>query len=128
MTSRTHPPDSENGFSPEIRRARMQTLTIYEVSESELHILEHGAPDSIYFSIALLLFSCAATSLIALLTCEFASNKVVTGFLVATIAGFIVGFVLLGLWLRSRKRSSDVIAVIRDRLPPEGISKIIKSE
>ena len=57
MPSNTKPPDSDNNFSPEIRRARMQTLTIYEVSESELQILEHGAPDSIYFSIALLLFS-----------------------------------------------------------------------
>ena len=52
----------------------------------------------------------------------------VIGFLVATIAGTLVGVVLLGLWIRSRKRSSDVIAAIRDRLPPKGISKIVESE
>ena len=39
-------------FQPEIRRARFDRLTIYEVSESELEVLARGSPDSIYLNFA----------------------------------------------------------------------------
>lgn len=125
MIDKSGSPGFDDNFSPEIRRARMQTLTIYEISESELEVLEHGAPDSIFLSISLLLFSCAMTSLIALLTCEFSSSVTANGFLIATIVGFAVGLVLFALWCRNRKTSSKVVAGIRKRLPPQGESETL---
>ena len=125
MTDKSTSPGLDNSFSPEIRRARMQTLTIYEVSESELELLEHGAPDSIFLSISLLLFSCAMTSLVTLITCDFSSSVAANGFLVATIVGFVVGLVLFVLWCRTRKASSKIIEGIRNRLPPQGESEIL---
>ncbi len=125
MTDHTTRDGFEQNFSPEIRRARMQTLTIYEVSESELETLERGAPDSIFLNISLFLFSCAMTSLVALLTCKFTSSVTNNGFLLAAIIGFSIGSVLFVLWCRNRKTSASVIAGIRDRLPPQGESKTV---
>src|SRR6266545_4261098 len=39
----------------EVRRGAFAQLTIYEVAEYELEILEHGSPDSIYLNFAIFL-------------------------------------------------------------------------
>ncbi len=50
---------SSSEFLPAIRRARIDNLTIYEISDAELNILERGSPDSIYLNVAIALISSA---------------------------------------------------------------------
>jgi hypothetical protein len=114
-------PPSSYSFSPAIRRARVQTLTIYEVSDGELDLLERGSPDSLYLNFAIFLLSSAISFIIALLTTVPFSQMVTIIFVAFTIIGLIVGVFLLLLWRRSRSFRVDCIKVIRSRLPPEGI-------
>ncbi len=48
-------------LQPIIRRARLEQVIIYEVSESELELLAHGFANSTYLNFAIGLLSAATT-------------------------------------------------------------------
>lgn len=109
-----------NEFAPAIRRARIDRLTIYEISESELTIIETGSPDSIYLTISVALISAAFALLCSLVLTDIKSNAILFAFIALTGVGFVVGGVLLLLWKRSKSSVLQCVATIRRRLPPEG--------
>lgn len=115
---------SNNEFSPEIRRARIDCLNIYEVSEGELEILEKGYPASIFLNFAIFLFGSALTLLIAILTTNVKSNATFITFVVLIIVGVLIGLLLLLLWYRNNKSISKLVDTIRKRLPREEIPQI----
>jgi hypothetical protein len=106
----------------EIRRGSYKELTLYDVEESELELLAQGSPDSLYLKFAIFLLSAAVSFLTALLTAVL-SDRIFTVFVVITCLGFIVGVLLLVIWLRKRRSISVLVQKIRDRLP-EGIPTV----
>ena len=62
-----HPPQVSD-LLPAIRRARIDRLNIYEISETELQMLERGSPESLFLNFAIFLLSSASSLLVALLT------------------------------------------------------------
>jgi hypothetical protein len=121
ITTRSGDQNEEAKLSPAIRRGRLDSLTIYDVTEAELELLERGSPDSIYFNVALALLSASISFTITIFTTTIASDRVYIFFITFMIIGYIASIVLLLLWWRSRKSASSVINNIRRRLPPEGI-------
>lgn len=111
-------PSSE--FAPAIRRARLDNLTIYEVSEGELEIIERGSPDSIYLTISVALLTLATSLLGSLLLTDIKSTTTLLTFIVVVVVGYVVGGILLILWKRSSSSVAVCVAAIRRRLPPEG--------
>lgn len=101
-----------------IRRARCDSLCIFEITENELETLEKGSPSSIYLNFSIFLLSLAISFTITLLTVK-AESVLFIIFLCITIIGWILGFLLLFLWLRQRSFIKNVIKKIKDRLPPE---------
>ena len=112
--------DKNYHIPPAIRRARLDELTIYEVSEDELGILEKGSPDSIYLSISIALLSSALACLLAAPSVNIETELIRFAFISYIVVGFVVGVILLLLWKRSKSSVSDCIEKIRRRLPPEG--------
>lgn len=123
MTSPANQEDKPKELLPEIRRGRFDRLTIYEVSETELEIIEKGSPSSLYLNFSIFLLSTGTTFLIALFTTNIASVKVFSVFVIITVIGFILGLLLLILWLRTRKSVSATVCLIKRRLPPEGVQE-----
>jgi hypothetical protein len=115
-------------FLPEIRRARLDRLTIYEVSESELDVLAKGSPDSIYLNFAIGSVSAAIAFSITLATTDIDSARTFYVFVIATIIGYSFGALLLLLWWKNHRSISSVVSAIRNRLPPEGSLEVIASE
>lgn len=109
---------SENSLSPVIRRAKFDTLTIYEISEEELLIIEKGSPDSIYLTISIALISFAMAIFCSLLVTDIKSSIVMTLYIVIVVVGFVVGGIMLLLWNKSKDSVSICVANIRRRLPP----------
>jgi hypothetical protein len=129
MADGVEPQGTEQSFSPQIRRARIQIVDIYEVFESELEFLEKGSPDSIYLNFAIFLLSVALSLTVALLTTTTVSLVVFVIFIVCTIVGYVGGALLLILWRRSRNSVSDCIRTIRKRLLSEGTaSSLLNTE
>lgn len=108
-------------FQPIVRRARYQRLTIYELDESELQLLENGSPDSPLLTIAIAMYTLAATLTVTLLTATFGSDAIQTAAIAVTVVGYVTGTILVGIWFRTRSAVSRCVRTIRDRLPPEWI-------
>ncbi len=107
----------------EVRRGAFAQLTIDEVAECELDILAHGTPDSLYLNFAIFLLSVGISFLIGLLT-ALLSTRVFTIFVIITTVGFVIGFLLLVIWLKKRSSISDLVGKIRSRLPTEGVQEL----
>ena len=105
---------------PAIRRARFDQLTIYEISEDELTTLEKGSPDSVYLSISIAFLSAAISCSVAAPSIHIDSPKLLIAFISFIVLGYIVGGVLMILWLKSKSSVSACVKKIRNRLPPEG--------
>jgi hypothetical protein len=112
---------SESGLLPAIRRAKIDRLNIFEVSESELDILERGSPESLFLNFAIFLLSSSGNLLIALLTTKIEAERVFYTFVIGTLVGFIGGLLLLALWGWYRRSRSRIFEQIRRRMPPEGV-------
>lgn len=107
-----------SGFQDtQIRRARLGTLLIYEVSEYELEKIEQGSPNSTYFNFAIFLISTAVSFTVTLLTATLlpAQSVVFYTFLTVTLVSWVGGAVLLALWLRTKNEVDHVFKRIKER-------------
>jgi NADH:ubiquinone oxidoreductase subunit K len=102
-----------------IVRGRVDSVSVYEITENELSILENGTPSSIYLNFAVFLLSVAVSFLVALLTTNIESNRVFTIFVVVTAVGAISGLLLLFVWYRSHRSLSDIVSKIKSRISNE---------
>lgn len=100
-----------------VKRHKFDSLTIYEVSESELETIENGSPASIYLNFAIFLLSIATSFFASILTNDY-SNKQFTFivFLVITLVSFVIGGFLIILWLRIKNDFDQTIKRIKDRV------------
>lgn len=119
---------TEQEVNPRIRRARVDSLDLYEITEDELTTLEHGSPGSLFLVFSIFLLSTALSFLVALLTTKIESIYTFTIFVVITALGFIIGLVLLGLWYRENRSSSSVSKKIRNRMKNEALNEDKKEE
>jgi hypothetical protein len=104
--------------SPTIKHGRVDSLTIYEITDYELDTLAAGSPSSIYLNFAIFLFSICGSGILALLTATFQSVLAQTVAVVLTILGGVIGLLLLLLWRRSHTSITTIVKRIRDRVPP----------
>ncbi|MCX7637780.1 MAG: hypothetical protein N2044_08055 [Cyclobacteriaceae bacterium] len=104
-------------IQPKIKRGRVDSLSIFEIREDELNTIEKGSTTSLYLNFSIFLLSVAVSFLIALLTSDF-KDKILTFtiFCVVTTVGFIIGLVLLIMWLRQKDDFKEVIENIRQRM------------
>ena len=114
---------SQSTFLPEIRRGRFDKLTIYEISDTELELLERGSPDSTFLNFAIFLLSSAISFTVALFTTTITSERTFIIFVVITIIGYLGAFLLFLLWRKSHKSVSKTVETIKKRLPPEGVAE-----
>jgi hypothetical protein len=115
-------------LEPAIRRGRIEALTIYEVSESELEALERGTPATLFLNFSVFLLSVGLSFLISLVTTTIISVRMFTAFVVVTAVSLVVGSVLLALWYRGHVSLTEIGRRIRRRVPPEGIPAINEGE
>lgn len=110
-------PNQSDEKGPKIRRGKVDSLTIYEVTESELEVVERGSPSSTYLNIGIALVTLALSFLTTLLTVDLKEKQqLYTLFTLLTIVGLIVGFILLILWWRTKNDVDDVLKDIRSRV------------
>lgn len=112
-------------LSPAIHRARLDKLSIFEVSESELETLERGSPDSLFLNLAIFVLSVAISFSITLATTTIASTRTFNVFVIVTVVGYIAGITFGILWWRSHKSVKAVVRRIRNRMPPEGVRESV---
>lgn len=103
-----------------VKRGRVDSLTVYEVTDHELDSLARGGPASLLLNFGLFLLSAGISFLIALITTDIASTRTFCVFVVVTLVSFIGAITLLLLWNANRASLSDMVRKIRERMPSEG--------
>lgn len=110
--------NSEN--SVDVRRARYDSLTLYEITEHELDILKQGTPLSLLLTIGISLFTIGISFLIALLTTPIATkSSIFTVFTSIVTGSFASSFVCMCWWYSNRQSVTSVIEKIKSRMPDE---------
>ena len=112
--SKTFTPEEKNQVT--INRGRINSLTIYEITEDELDKLEKGDTDTIDLNFAIFALSVASSFLITLLTTKIESIKTFNIFLVVVIVGFFSALILLVRWWKNRKNTGLIVSKIKKRI------------
>lgn len=100
-----------------VKRGRMDSVSIYEVSEGELTTLENGSKNSIFLNFSIFLLSIAASFFTALVTADYTNKNIVfTIFVVLTVVGILGGAFLLILWFRMSDEFKITIDKIKKRI------------
>lgn len=101
---------------PIIKRARLGSVNIYEVSESELELLKNGSSNSLFLNFAIFLLSSALTLLVSLFTVDIINQITLIIFIILLIIFTIASVLLLLLWNQERKKFKKEIYKITDRM------------
>lgn len=102
-----------------VRRARVDSITVYEVTEQELAELEQGGGGNLYLNLCLALVSIAVSFLIAVLTTTIASTRQFAVFVIITAIGFLGSLVFGILWARCHQSVSEVVRAVKGRMPKD---------
>lgn len=102
--------------APIIKRGSLTSLSIYEVTDYELDILESGGPSSLYLNFSIFLISIGVSFFITLMTTEIPKEKTYNFFLVSTILSLIIGVILLIIWRKSHASTTNLCVKIRGRI------------
>ena len=100
------------------RRARVESIDLFEVKKEELDFLEAGLKSTpTMLAFATFLGSIAVACLIAMLTTkEYKWPVVESVFSGVGFSGLVLAFLLFILWYRSRSSENSLISTIRDRM------------
>ena len=106
----------KEGNSLRIIRGRVDSLSLYEITETELDTLERGSPYSIYLNFGVFLLTLGLSFLTSLLTTDTRSSMLLIVFVTLTVVGLIGGTFLIMLWHNTRKEVSEVVKRIKTRI------------
>lgn len=98
-----------------ISRARLDSITVYDVMEEELEIIEAGSPSSLYLNFAIALLSICASLIPTLMLTKIEDTRVFLSFFAVCIVTGIIGVILLIMWYRSNKNVKTIFSKIRSR-------------
>ena len=110
-----------------VRRGRVDCVTLYEVSESELDQLEAGVPETLQLNFAIFCFSLSITAGTSLVTADFKSEKWMIAFMIAVLVGAVLGVFFIFSWIRNRKSVHELVNRIRQRVQSETSTSAIVS-
>jgi hypothetical protein len=100
-----------------VHYGKVDSISIYEVTEYELTILEMGSPYSIYLNIFTFLCAVFLSFLTTLLTVTFPENSIVQNiFLFISIVSGALSIITFVLWKKGNKQLSNIIMRIKQRL------------
>lgn len=98
-----------------ISRAKLESITVYDVMEEELEIIERGSPSSTFLNFAIALLSIFLSLLTTLFVTKIDDNRVFQGFITVCAITGIAGIVLLVLWIRTNNDTKTIFQKIRAR-------------
>lgn len=114
---------SEGSVQLRIIRGPLDSISLYEITDYELDILEEGSPSSTFLNFAIGFASVAVSFLVTLLTAKIESIYLFTVFVVISVVGFVAALVLFVLWRKRRSRIKDLVKKIKARVPTVPVQK-----
>jgi len=98
-----------------ITRGKVDSLTLYEITDAELDQLEQGSPATLQLNFAIALISVGISFWISLATTTISDTKTFCVFVIITAVSLLVGIICGVLWYRNRSSVSTLLKKIRQR-------------
>lgn len=115
---RDFPHQGEQGEKIDVKRRKLGAVTIYDVTESELTILEKGTDASVWLNFFIGSISIAVSFLVALLTVKWDTATVSLTqiiFICITIIMFLSAIACFVFWRRGKGQHQETIKMIKER-------------
>jgi hypothetical protein len=109
---------SEQGATPPYTRIRylgMGDITLYPVTDDDLHALERGGGTSTMLALWTFFASVAASFLVSLLVNDARSIKIFIVMVIVTVGCALSAIVTFAIWRQASIDSKDIIRRIRER-------------
>jgi NADH:ubiquinone oxidoreductase subunit K len=116
--------EDNSGGEIQVQRGKLDSLSVYEITDYELDILEKGSPASVYLNFGIFFASVSLSFLASLLTTDIESNRTFTVFVIIVAVGLAVGGVLLFMWWNREDTVSETIEKVKGRIPSEEVKKV----
>jgi len=117
----------EQNESYPVKRGKFDSLTIFDVTEQELKIIENGSTNSLFLNFAIFLLSVSASFFVSIFTVDWFPKDQEPHlisfivFLVIAILSLLVGVICGIVWIRSHDSLKDTIKTIKQRLVEEKV-------
>lgn len=118
----------QNESTIRIRRADIDSICVYSVTEDELEQLEKGGTGSLYLNFSLSLLSICVSLLASLLLTDISSQRVFLVFVVFTTISGLAGLILFAIWYQEKKSARSIAFRIRKRLKDETTEPVISND
>lgn len=116
-TKNSSPNQNDQGEKIDVRRRKIGVVTIYDVTESELTILEKGTDASIWLNFFIGTMSIAASFLATLLTVDWGREVTLTQviYICVTIIMFLAAIICFVFWRNTKGQHEATIRTIKER-------------
>lgn len=104
---------------PVIKRGSVPSLSLYEVTDYELDVLEQGSPAGLFLNFGIFLLSVGLSFTLAVTTVDIADDRLFIIYSILSVVGIALGVILILLWFRFRKSTKHVCTKIRGRIVQE---------
>ena len=111
-----------------IVRGRVDSLSLYEITDHELDVLEKGSPGSLYLNFGIFLLSIGASFLSTLLTVDIQPSKIFIVCVVVSVVGILGGSFSILLWYKVKSEVSSVVEKIKRRIIEQDRDSAIPDE
>jgi len=111
-----------------VRRGKFDSLTLYEVSEQELLIIEKGSSTSLFLNLAIFFLSVSLSFFASIFTVEWfpegqkAHLITFIVFLIIAVLTIIAGLICGLVWWKSKDSFKETINTIKNRLKAEKVT------
>ena len=99
-----------------INRGKLGSISLYEVTEDELNLLERGSPASTYLNFSIGLLSVGVSFFLSIFSTKIEDLKIYVVFWVIALVTTIAGIVLFVVWRQANKATENVIQRIKNRM------------
>ena len=100
---------------PTFSVGKIEEIVYYEIFEHELDTIAEWPSEWLFFNIWISLFSLASGFLIALLDSTKENEKTFIVYTIIVIVWYLIGIILLLVWLKNRKKANWIIDKIKSR-------------
>jgi hypothetical protein len=92
-----------------INRARLGSLTLYDVTEDELDMLQNGPSNGIWLNMACALIPVSVTLTATLMTVNILSTRTFIVFVIVTVLTGLTGIIAAIVWYSGRRSYTSII-------------------
>lgn len=111
------PNQNDQGEKIDVHRRKIGSVTIYDVTEAELNVLEKGTDASVWLNFLIFTISTAISFMVSLLTVEWEESVSVVQitFICVTVIMTISALICFVFWRRGRGQHLTTIKAIKER-------------